>query len=99
MEIVGGHPDDWGFIPNFLDERDPRDARAQFNEKYLGGWFPFHGTGLSFDPKTLVMTYPGDPPFRPLSLLLFRDELLILYPASFVVVRQKDGSWEAARMD
>ena len=99
MITIVGDPQDWGYIPNFLDELDPRSAREQFNEKYLGGWHPMKHPGLTFDPKTQVMRFPGDPPFEPRSRLLFRHEILLLYPGSFVLVLQPDDTWEAARMD
>jgi hypothetical protein len=40
---IGGDADDWGLIPGFLDERDPRPAKEQIAEKYLGGWLPLPG--------------------------------------------------------
>ena len=88
----------WGYIPGFLRDDDPRPAREQFDERYVSGWVPAP-PGLSFDVETLTMTYPNDPPMHPISGLQFRDETLLLYPSSWVVIVQKDGSWEAARMD
>ena len=88
----------WGSIPNFLDEKDPRPAREQFNERYRAGWVP-GPEWLKFNRKTLLLTYPGDPPMQPISLLPFRSEILLLYPSSWMLILQRDGKWEAARMD
>ena len=98
MILIGGDFEAWGFIPGFLDERDPRPAREQFHERYMGGWVPAP-PGLTFDPVALTLTYPDDPVLRPISGLQFRDETLLLYPSSWVVIIQRDGSWAAARMD
>ena len=89
---------DWGYIPGFLDEDDPRPAREQIDARSPGGWHALPPQ-LRFDSETLIMTYPGDPPFEPVGLLMFRDERLLLYPGDFVVIVQRDGSWEGARLD
>jgi hypothetical protein len=34
-----------------------------------------------------------------MSAFEFRDELVLLFPHSWVLVMQKDGTWEVARMD
>ena len=90
--------DVWGFIPGFLDADDPRPAREQFNARYLGGWSP-GPPGLSFDFDTGTLTYPGDPPMTPISTMQFRDEMIVLFQSSWVLILQRDGSWEVARMD
>ena len=57
---------DLGFLPSFLSEADPRPAAEQIHANYThgGGWNPrLHGQ--SFDPVTLALTYPGDPPLYP----------------------------------
>ena len=88
--------DDYGFIPTFLDEADPRPAAEQFNERYQGGWRPQKGCTLSDKGELL---YPGDPAQRPISALRFRDELIVLYPYSYIMIHQRDGSYEFCRMD
>jgi hypothetical protein len=88
----------WGFIPDFLDEGDPRPAREQFNERYRGGWVPAP-PGLKLDVSTLRLTYPGDPAMVPLSTMYFRDEVIVLFRSSWVCIIQPDRSWEVARMD
>lgn len=88
--------DDWGYIPGFLNENDPRSASEQFEEKYQGGWNPF--LGFTKDDKE-CLHYPGDHIQVPLSIILFRAERLLLYPAQWVVIIQPDNTWEVARMD
>jgi hypothetical protein len=88
----------WGFILDFLDPDDPRPAREQIDAKYLGGW-DAGPAALRFDAHSLTLSYPGDPPMRPISALLFRQELLLLFPSDWVVIVQRDKSWEVARLD
>jgi hypothetical protein len=90
--------DVWGFIPSFLYADDPRPAREQFNERYVGGWMP-GPPGLVFDFDTVTLTYPGDPPMTPISAMQFRTEWVLLFPSDWVLILQQDGSWEVARMD
>lgn len=85
----------WGLIPSFLDESDPRDARAQIDERYVSGWRPFRE--FIFDPLGRLC-YPGDPPLSPLASMLFRDERLTIYPYAWVVWQRGD-EWEVARID
>lgn len=87
----------WGFIPSFLSERDPRKAREQFNEHYQSGWRPFKGFTLNKD--TMALTYPDDPPMKPIDYFEFRDEIIYMYPHAWVLILQKDGAWEVSRMD
>jgi hypothetical protein len=95
--IVGGTIEDWGLIPAFLDDNDPRPAREQFNARYIAGWQPFDG--FTMNPETYVLSYTGDPPLEPLSTLLFRHEVILIYPYSWVAIVQPDGAWEVCRMD
>jgi hypothetical protein len=91
-------PEIIGPIPLWLDEEDPRPAREQLDEHYQhgGGWQPFPGFELGKDHK---LTYPGDPPMAPLALLKFRNELILWYPYSWIMILQKDRSFEVCRMD
>ncbi len=88
-----------GYIPEFLSDADPRPVAAQFNENYAhgGGWRPHQG--FSMDAVTHVLHYPEDPPFRPLCEIMLRDETVYVYQYGIVAIVQKDGSFEAARMD
>lgn len=95
--IIGGDLEEWGFIPSFLHTNDPRPVREQFNAHYMGGWNKFDG--FKWDKERELLTYPGDPPMKPRSMLLFRDEIVLLFPSSWVMIIQKDDTWEVARMD
>lgn len=96
------HPDmtreHLGLLPGMLDPSDPRPAREQFDANYQhgGGWFPTKGHVLSADN---TLTYPGDPPLKPVAMTLLRDELILLYPYSFVAIIQPDRTFEVCRMD
>jgi len=97
--IIGGHPDDWGLIISFLDTDDPRSAVEQFDTHY--GWHKFEGFTMDIDTKEI--TYgegdDTDPPLKPISKMMFRNELIILYDHAWVAVMQPDLSWQMARMD
>lgn len=95
--MVGGNPDDWGFIPTFLDLDDPRPAAEQFQSHYIGGWNPFEG--FTFDIDSGVISYPEDPPMKVRSCIQFRDELILLFDFSWVLIMQPDLSWQISRMD
>ena len=89
-----------GYIPNFLDDNDPRPACEQINEKYSygGGWSPLvpkRWTMLSGER----LKYPEDPPLSPMCELRMRDERIVLYPSSVVAIIQPDGSFEVCRLD
>jgi hypothetical protein len=88
-----------GFIPEFLDERNPKCAREQIDENYQhgGGWRPMKG--FKMDPKTKRLSYPGDSPFMPLAKTRMNDEEIYYYPYSFVAIVQADGAFEVARLD
>jgi len=91
-------PEDWGLILGMIDPGDPRPAREQLNAGYQpSGWHP--QDGFKFNPKTGLMSYPGDPPLSPLSAIPLRREMIVLYPYSYVAIVQPDGAFEIARMD
>lgn len=98
------HAEQLGFIPEFLDENDPRPAVEQFNDRYGfgGGWNPMPGFKLvNFPPGpgNFRLKYEGDPPMAPLFLTKLRDEMILVFEHSWVLIVRKDGTWEAARMD
>jgi len=95
--IFGGHPEMWGYIPSFLQDDDPRPAKEQFNERYTAGWHPFEG--FTFDVDSETLRYPGDPPMKPRSVMMFRTETILLFDFSWVMIVQPDNSWEVCRMD
>lgn len=86
-----------GFIPGWLDEDDPRPAKEQLNSGYaFGGWQPFKGFTLNRDNS---LSYPGDPPMKPMAVALLRDEMIVFYPHSWVGIIQSNRSFEVCRMD
>lgn len=85
-----------GYIPNFLNEQDPRPAREQINSNYVSGWHPFPGFTMLPDGN---MTYPGDPPTLLLAECQFRNETVRFYDCSWVAIVQPDGSFEVCRLD
>ena len=89
-----------GFLPMFLDDNDPRPASKQFNSAYVhgGGWSPFKG--FKFDQATKAIQYPGDPRMLPIAVsILHGIEHIFVYPHSWVLILQEDGSFEISRMD
>ena len=93
------NPDVLGFIPEFLSEDDPRPAREQIHENYAhgGGWRPF--PGFTIDDHKVRLCYPGDPPMRLEAMSMLREEVLLLFEHSWLVIVQRDGTWEAAHLD
>ena len=91
-------PEELGMLPHFLDENDKRPAREQFHDNYQhgGGWSPIDGFTMTKDCK---LSYPGDPLFEPIAMLLFNDELVLFYKYGLVAIKQRDGTFEVARMD
>jgi hypothetical protein len=90
-----------GMIPEFFSEDDPRPAAEQLDENYAhGGGFMDYGKGKwSLDPKTMVLTYPGDPPMAPRSWSQLREEKLFLYDCSQLLILQPDGTFAVTRVD
>jgi hypothetical protein len=102
IKIRALHPrvtmDHVGMIPYWLDESDPRPAAKQLDSCYShgGGWHPFTGFKLW---ENNSLKYPGDPPLRPLAEMHLRQELILIYEHSWVVIIQPDRTFEACRMD
>lgn len=102
LEIRIRHPrathDHFGLIPQFINEHDPRGAVEQLDANYQhgGGWFRMNGFEMLEGER---LKYPGDPPLDPLGEMTLRDERIVIYNYGVVAVIQKDGSFEAARMD
>ena len=89
---------DLGFLPDLISDQDPRPVAEQLETNYAhgGGWRPQEGFTLG---KDYVLTYPGDPPMKPLAMTNCRHELLCFYPYSYLGVFQPDGSFQVARVD
>lgn len=90
-----------GFIPMFLHPHDPRTTREQLHEGYAhgGGWQPFDGFTISKIGETYTITYPGDPAFHEIARIYFRDDLIVLFPYSWVLLVPAEGEMEISRMD
>jgi len=88
-----------GYLPRFFNEADPRPAIEQIKANYIGGWWPFKGFDLAGKNDVYALKYPGDRPMRLVSRGLLRDETILLFEHDWVVVLQKDGTWECSRMD
>lgn len=89
-----------GWIPEFLSEDDPRPAKEQLHHHYAhgGGWN--HFDGFNFDRNTLELSYPGDPAMKPFAKMKLRDETILVYDHSWVLIMQDDGgTHEVCRMD
>lgn len=88
----------WGFLPSFLDPNNPKTTIEQLNDGQPGGWCKFDG--FTYDANTHILSYPGDPPMHMLDTMKFKNDIIELYPHSWVLVRNEDGTkWEAARCD
>ena len=96
--LVPGAEDYVGYIPTFLDMDDERPAREQFNERYVyGGWRP--QSGFQKGNRRYSLSYPGDPELHPLAVTALRNEIIMIYRHGYVAIWQKDGTFEACRMD
>lgn len=98
MKQPEARPEMLGRIPTFISSDDPRSAREQLHTAYQhgGGWGPFKGFKMLPNGD---LKYPGDEPTRLLAEAMLRDETIRFYEYSWVVILQKDGSWEVSRMD
>jgi hypothetical protein len=88
-----------GWLPGFLSEDDPDDAKKQLHTNYShgGGWQPIRGYKLRSND---CLEYPGDPPLRPIFETKLRDERILVYEHAIVCVIAPDGeTYECARMD
>lgn len=86
-----------GYLQNFLSTASPATAVEQIDRMYShgGGWQPMSDWKMAGD----TIQYPGDPPLSPIARTRLRDEEILLYPSSWVCVRQPDGAFEIARVD
>jgi hypothetical protein len=88
---------DLGFLPDFLDEDDPRRAKEQLDANYSSGWHPFKD--FTFDREKMELKHPGDPPLKAVAFTFLRDEIIMVFPYSWVLILQMDDTFEVARMD
>lgn len=94
--VPGVTKEDLGLIPFFISPEDPRSAVDQIDNNYVAGWHSFKGHRLNDDNS---LSYPGDPPTRPLAEARLRDELIVFYDHAWVAVIQPDRSFDVARID
>lgn len=88
-----------GFIPDMLDEADPRDAKTQLDANYhYGGFWMGVDQGVTLGVGD-ALHFPGDAPQYPLAETRLRDERVLLYPYEFIGVITADGSFAVQRMD
>jgi hypothetical protein len=88
------HDCDLTYLGKFLYENDPRPAKVQLDERYVGGFMSFP----DFELVDGCMVYPGDPPMRPIAEAMLRHERIVLYEGEWVAIIQPDNSFEIARM-
>src|SRR5687767_8524139 len=89
-----------GIIPSFLSPTDERSAAEQFDANYISGWSPMDG--WEFSAITLELRFPGDPSMRPVAEIQWdhpRGERILIYPHAWVLILQRDGSFEVSRLD
>jgi hypothetical protein len=93
-------PEHLGFLPDILLHDDQRSVKDQLEDRYAhgGGWRPIEG--LKLNRKTMVMRYPGDPPYKPAAFTTIGKEIVVFYPqCSLLTIIQPDGSYEVTRVD
>ena len=93
---------DLGLIPGFLSEDDPRPASEQVDSNYkkASEWNRWRSLeGFTLNPDTLALAYPLDPDMLPIAMTQFRDETIVVYPDAWILILQKDGLFEVARVN
>lgn len=93
------HPQRAGFLPHFAGENDPRSFQEQVNERYIGGWNPFHGFTLGGNSEKYFLAYPGDPPMREVARAKFRNQTIVLFQYDWVAVIENGKLVQVARLD
>lgn len=88
-----------GLIPMMFTDAVQVSVKEQINQNYRhgGGWQPMQG--WRFTPETGVLSYTGDPPYRPIAKAQVGEETVYVYQHAWVCIVQKDGTFEVARMD
>lgn len=94
-----------GFLPQMVHDNTDTDAVTQLHNAYLhgGGWRDFHGFEVfntdSDEPLDWYIQYPEDPPYYPIAWAAINDDIVVVYPHSWVAVFDKDGNMRICRMD
>lgn len=86
-----------GLIPHFVDPDSQEPVARQFDRAYISGWRPLQGFKLN--RANMTLSYPGDPPMRPVAFAVLRDEEIYIYPYAWVLILQPSGAFEVSRMD
>jgi hypothetical protein len=93
-------PDHLGYLTEIIVADDSRPVREQLEDRYRhgGGWRPI--TGFRLNRRTMVLTYPEDPPFYPIARTQIGNETVFFYPqCSLLLIMQEDGSYAVTRVD
>lgn len=95
-------PDGLGHLPEILlpQEQDARPIKEQLAERYAhgGGYNPIEGT--TFDRMTGILSFPGDPPYKPSAMFRHGYETVIFYrQGELLAIIQLDGSYEVTRVN
>ncbi len=95
--------DDFGILPEFFDEADPRPAKEQLHERYAhgGGFIPFNGFKLEVDVEgQFSLAYPEDPAMVEIGRAkLHERETIVLFTSSWLAIIQEDGTHVVCRVD
>lgn len=87
-----------GPIPEYLSPDDNRPAYEQLEERSICGWHPEppeNGWMLLADD---YVVYPGLRAMPPVAMAWLRDEKILVYPAGWICVVQRNGEFSIARM-
>lgn len=100
----GVSPTVLGFIPAWLDDENPLSAREQLDAAYRhgGGWHPYEGFKLvkpSNDVRDWRLSYPGDPDYRVLAYTTIREEIILMFPHSWVAIIRAGELYSVARLN
>lgn len=99
----------WGMIPHMLNPNAEKPLWQQIHEGYAhgGGWNDFNGFDIKCDEDSgkYTMQYPGDPVYNEYDRIVIGDEMLVLFPYSWVLYvsvpehSDKEPTHKVARLD
>ena len=75
-----------GYLPTLIQEDDPRSAFAQLKDRYNPHIQPMRGFKVHHPQGGAWLTYPGDPIIHEVSRARLRDEVLILFEHSWLLI-------------
>jgi hypothetical protein len=92
-------PDVLGFLPDIILSSDRRPVKEQLQDRYAHGGGYRHIPGFTMDEYN-VMTYPGDPPYKPTAAAMINGELVIFYrQGSLLAILKSPTEFEVTRVD